>query len=298
MKNKRYWWFGLLAGIAAVILLVSGVLWLRNRLSGPREAPEAEQILVAQAGVPFQVLIPAYLPAGFDRKQVEIQTEQTGPSGEPMVSLTYTTRAGIKLTLNEWIPLNLETTGGAGTVSESNQEGVSRCSCFCKDQNLCSITRLMVEIGSLRIMGETSHPEILSLSLVQTILRTLAPASGLVVLSSLEDVPLSSGLPPPVDATLDSSGVQEIVLVISQEGYTPVHFAVKKDIPVRLVFKQLGEVGCGNELWIEWGTEQPGHLTLTSQSDQQELEFTPQRAGEFPFHCPHYIYQGVMTVLD
>ncbi len=50
--------------------------------------------------------------------------------------------------------------------------------------------------------------------------------------------------------------------MISQEGYTPVHFAVKKDIPVRLIFKQFGEVGCGNELWIEWGAEQPGHLLL------------------------------------
>ncbi len=99
-----------------------------------------------------------------------------------MVSLIYTTRSGIKLTLSEWIPLDQNRPVEPDTVSESEAEGVKPCNCFCTDQNLCSITRLMVEIGSLRIMGETSHPEILSLSLVQTILRTLAPASGLLVL--------------------------------------------------------------------------------------------------------------------
>ncbi len=109
VNHKHYWQIGLLAGVGvALALTVICLFILKDRLSGPREAPEGENVLTAQTGVPFQVLIPAYLPAGFNRSQVEIRTDQTGPLGEAMVSLTYTTRAGIKLTLNEWIPLDPE----------------------------------------------------------------------------------------------------------------------------------------------------------------------------------------------
>ena len=86
--HKHYWQIGLLAGVGlALALTVICLFILKNRLSGPREAPEAENVLIAQTGVPFQVLIPAYLPAGFNRSQVEIRTDQTGPLGEAMVSL-------------------------------------------------------------------------------------------------------------------------------------------------------------------------------------------------------------------
>ena len=184
------------------------------------------------------------------------------------------------------------------TFLETKGDRVIPCNCKCTDKNLCSIARLMVEIGNLHIMGETSNPDILSRSLLQTILGTLGPASGMLVYSSIEDVPLISDLPPAVEVPVDSSGIQEVVLVVSQEGYTPVHFSVKKDIPVRLTFKQLGDVGCGNELYIEWGAQMPGHLLLATSSDRQILDFTPRQAGDFLFHCPHYIYQGVMTVID
>jgi plastocyanin domain-containing protein len=86
--------------------------------------------------------------------------------------------------------------------------------------------------------------------------------------------------------------------VVTPQGYSPVHFSIKKDVPVRLIFRQLGEVGCGNELMIEWGRGKDATLILTSPSDKQVLEFTPGQAGEFRFNCPHLIYRGVMTVVD
>ncbi len=149
------------------------------------------------------------------------------------------------------------------------------------DKNLCSIARLMVEIGNLHIMGETSNPDILSRSLLQTILGTLGPASGMLVYSSIEDVPLISDLPPAVEVPVDSSGIQEVVLVVSQEGYTPVHFSVKKDIPVRLTFKQLGDVGCGNELYIDWGAQMPGYLALADIERSANSRLYPSSSGRF-----------------
>jgi hypothetical protein len=75
-------------GFLFIAILSPGVLWLKNIFySGPREAPEAERILAAQAGLPFQVLIPAYLPNFFNRERMEIITDQPGPNGEAMIQL-------------------------------------------------------------------------------------------------------------------------------------------------------------------------------------------------------------------
>jgi hypothetical protein len=156
----------------------------------------------------------------------------------------------------------------------------------------------MVDNGSLRITGETSDPLILSREHVQVILTTLAPAGGLLTYTAIENVPTAAGLPPAEEVPVNASGVQEVILVVSPSGYTPLHFSVKKDIPVRLVFRQLGEVGCGNELYIEWGEQRSGSLLLSGLGDSQLLEFTPGETGKFPFHCPHFIFQGVMTVRD
>jgi plastocyanin domain-containing protein len=130
------------------------------------------------------------------------------------------------------------------------------------------------------------------------ILTTLAPAGGLLSYSTLEDVPIAPSLPPAEVFATDAIGIQEVVLVIAYSGYTPIHFSVKKDAPVRVVFRQLGQVGCGNELYFTWGENQSGHLILSGPGDTQVLEFTPRETGDFLFHCPHFIYQGVMTVVD
>ena len=86
------------------------------------------------------------------------------------------------------------------------------------------------------------------------------------------------------------------MLVISRSGYTPTHFAVKAGVPVRVVFRQLGYVPGGNILLLRWGQQEEKYLTLSSLTDTQVLEFTPQEPGDFMFNCPHTWYDGVMTV--
>ena len=58
--------------------------------------------------MPFQIIIPSYLPQDFDRENVEIVADQAGPGGEPMVQLAYATKKGAKVTLQEWVPVNPE----------------------------------------------------------------------------------------------------------------------------------------------------------------------------------------------
>jgi plastocyanin domain-containing protein len=82
------------------------------------------------------------------------------------------------------------------------------------------------------------------------------------------------------------------------EGYNPAHFSVKKGLPVRLIFRQLGQVGCGDELIFTWAKGKSTDLKLASATDKQVLEFTPQETGDFQFNCPHHLYIGAMTVVD
>ena len=74
--------------------------------------------------MPFQVLIPAYLPKFFNREKVEIITDQPGPNGEKMIQLIYSTRKGDTLTLSEWLPVDQSSAKAAANVR--------RCLCVCQ----------------------------------------------------------------------------------------------------------------------------------------------------------------------
>jgi hypothetical protein len=155
-----------------------------------------------------------------------------------------------------------------------------------------------LNVGSVRVKVEYSILNLLPYHELQFVLDTLGPAANRQIYSSIRDVPLSLSFPPADEVPVGADGVQELTLVVTPQGYSPAHFAVKKDVPVRLVFRQLGEVGCGNELIFSWSAREHATLTLTSVSDERVLEFTPARSGEFGFNCPHVIYRGLMTVTD
>ncbi len=282
----------MILGIAGVILAVIFLVW-QKQSDQPREAPETEAVLQAQATLPFQILIPAYLPAGFKRDDVQIDKTISGNQGQEVVRLVYTHPIGVTLTLYEQQSnLTASTVDVNGTGSS-----VRACHCMCTG-DVSSSNALMVDDGTLHVMGETSDPALLSPLHVQTILTTLGPASGLITYTTLEKAFKNFELPPAEAAQINASGEQEIFLVVSRSSYTPVHFSVKKGIPVRLVFRQLGYVSCGNELYLPWSSTQTGHVVLSGPNDQQTFLFTPEETGDFLFHCPHYIYRGVMTVVE
>ncbi len=282
---------GLLTGLYILIpLLLAGSFWFS--LSAPKlhAAPEAERVLEAQAEMPFQILIPAYLPKLFDREKVEIIADQPGPNGEKMIQLIYSTRKGETLTLSEW----LTAAQGSGKMVSN----IRRCLCICQTAQQCNMLGMELNVGSVQVRVEFSSPNLVYYDQMQLMLDTLGPAANRQVYSAIKDVPLSFSAPPPVEIPVGPDGVQEVTLVVTPEGYSPVHFAVKKDLPVRLIFRQLGQVGCGNELIIQLETRRSAKLILASEADKKVLEFTPAEAGEFPFNCPHLIYRGLMTVTE
>lgn len=284
--RRRFLYFGMLAGAFLLLcLLVFGTVWWKNKNAQSRVAPEAEQVLTVQTGLPFQALIPAYLPAHFDREKVEIQLDQTGPGGEPMLQLSYPTPKGNTLVLQEWLPKADETEGDA-----------LLCHCACASTGQCNPAEVGIEVGRLRVAVKLSATNLLTYEQLRFVLDTLGPAANQQVFSRMAEVPVTFNLPPAVEIPVNAQGIQEVTLVVTPENYTPQHFAVKKDMPVRLIFRQLGQVGCGNELLFQWGKDKNARLLLASPADKKILEFTPEQAGDFRFNCPHLIYRGVMTV--
>jgi hypothetical protein len=160
------------------------------------------------------------------------------------------------------------------------------------------MSEVEVSVAGLHVNVKLSVANLVSMQELQFILNTLGPAANQQVYSSLDDVPITYSLPPAVEVLINAYGVQELTLVVTPQGYSPAHFAVKVGVPVRLIFRQLGEVGCGNELLFQWGAGQSAELKLASPSDTQTLEFTPAETGDFRFNCPHLIYVGGMTVQE
>ena len=235
--------------------------------------------------------MPAYLPKRFDRSAVEIHVDGTGPRGEPLAKLIYTDRYKNQLILTEWVPAGqtAETAAASGgsVSSSSNTRWISATN-----------TRVVIQKEYLTIQIDLSSPQTLIPEQFKTVIDTLSIPTGMKIYTSAKQIPMEKFLPPAVEILPGQDGVQEVVLVVSLEGYTPTHFSVKKGVPVRLTFKQLGDVGCGNELFLNWGSGTPNqaHLILASASDTKTVEFTPNQSGIFQFNCSHLYYVGAITV--
>jgi hypothetical protein len=290
------------AGGAAVVLALAlgGWLWARSHAASYRQAPEAARVLAAQAGLPFQILIPAYLPRGFDRAALQLDQRPAGPGGQPLVQLTYRSRNGTPLFIREWLPALPHQEAGTGNGEEVlngakpvyTKWGTGWL--LCQDTGLCAI---WVDIGALRASIYTPAAAVLPGEELLAIAETLGPASNRQVFDVLAHPPaLLAAVPPPLEIPLNAEGVQEVDLIVSASGYSPAHFSVRRGIPVRLTFRQLGWVGCGNEITFPTGPGESVDLLLESPTDKKVIEFTPQVAGDFQFSCTHMTYKGILTV--
>lgn len=283
MKQVRVWFTASFLLIAFLLILV--ILFARFLPNAQQKAPEIARVLEAEANLPFQVLIPAYLPKRFDRAAVEIVLDQPGPLGEPMVMLVYTDRYNNTLTLSQWVPADRPAAGG--------EEETPSLALVNADW-----TRAVVEKGAVRVVAETSTAGVLAPKQMKLMLDTLGIARGMEIYESLKQVPLEKSLPPAVEVPANAEGVQEVMLIVNSAGYSPTHFSVRKNVPVRLIFTQYGEVGCGNELLFQAGNGERFDLLLDTPSDREVVEFTPKETGVFQFNCPHLFYIGAMSVTE
>ena len=296
LSSKRTLWLLLGGGLLAGVLVAAGVYWVStSRAQEGQEAPEAQKILDVQAGMPFQILIPAYLPKSFDRENMEIDVNQNGPGGEPMVLLTYHTRKNETLYIQEWVPVNpeMETLASSRPIETKWGQGWL----LKEGENLAAI---WADIGPLRASIYTRDMKALPVDHLLAVANNMGPASNRQVFSFILEPPEVVAVPPapPVEASMNAEGQQEIDLIITPGGYSPLRFSVKAGVPVKLGFRALGEVGCGNELNLPTADGNTASLLLDGPTDKKELVFTPAINGEYQFFCGHAMYRGLMLVHD
>lgn len=257
------------------------------------EAPEAATVLAAQSKMPFQIMIPAFLPEAFQRADVAIKLSGSGPGGEPMVELVYKTKEGASVTLQEWVPVNPD----LEILSASRPIQTKWGRAWHLKQG-DSLSAMWVDVGPTRVSVFTADLDVLSDESLLSVAETLGPASNKVVFSfKAEPTKIKAMAPPkPFKVPVNKQGVQAITLVVTPGGYSPLRFAVKKDVPVKLTFRQLGEVGCGNEIIYPSDPTSPVSLQLESAGDQKVLDYTPKVLGTFEFKCSHLMYRGLVTV--
>lgn len=297
VKTRRRRRIILIAGVLGVLIIAALVFGLSSRRPAPVDAPEAEKVLEIQKDLHFGVLIPAYLPGGFDRENVGIKVNNNGPAGEPKVDLTYRNRNNSYVYIQEWLAVNpdMETLNGSRPIQ--TKWGKSWLLTQGK-----SLVALWVDVGPLRISLSTNNPEEVSREQLIMAGESLGLASYLQVYSFYNELPVIQDVPPPLpfEVPLNADGVQELNLTITPGGYSPIRFAVKKGVPVKLNFRALGEVGCGSTLIFPSDPESENLAALTVSPEQpvQTIEFTPKIAGEFGFRCSTNCYRGIMTVRE
>ncbi len=297
VTKRRMWLWWLITPAALIAVIVGVALWKWAATPpAPTEPPEATRILSAQESTKnFGILIPAYLPKAFNRAGVEIAVSQGGPAGEPQVDLAYRTSRGASLFIRQWVPANpeLETLSGSRPIQTKWGKG------WLLTQGK-SLIAVWVDVGPLRVSLSTHNIDVLSREQLVMAANTLGLASDLQVYSFATELPVIKDVtpPPPFEVPVNSQGVQEFNLTITPGGYSPMRIAVKKDIPVRLVFRAIGQVGCGNALTFPSDPANPVTLELKSETDVQVLEFSPQSPGDFRFFCPHNTFRGILTVRE
>lgn len=94
---------------------------------------------------------------------------------------------------------------------------------------------------------------------------------------------------PPAPAKADA--VQEVTITVAG-GYEPSQVQLKKGVPARLRFLRKETSGCSAELLIpDFGVKQA--LVALSET---VVEFTPDKAGTFPFTCGMRMLKGQLVV--
>jgi len=94
-----------------------------------------------------------------------------------------------------------------------------------------------------------------------------------------------------VAAAVNEGGVQEIDITV-KSGYSPDVIAVKRGAPVRLNFFRDETSSCSEQVILgDFGIARDLPAFKTTS-----VEFTPDKAGEFPFTCGMNMLHGKLVV--
>lgn len=91
--------------------------------------------------------------------------------------------------------------------------------------------------------------------------------------------------------TAAKSGVQELTVIV-KGGYAPDRIEVEQGRPVRLNFRREESNACTEQvIFGDFGLSK-----MLPQGETVPIEFTPQKIGEFTFHCGMNMVRGKLIV--
>jgi hypothetical protein len=291
-KNNKRKLFSFFIGLVVIMV---GLLVLKTVYSNPvnTDSLEVSRVLKAQESIHnFGILIPAFLPDGFDRTGVEVKASENAPFAVPAVDIVYANQNGKTIFIREWIPANysrenimamdtISTRWGVGKILNNSSEGT---------------IMLWTDIGPLRV-NIVSRDGAATIEQVLNIVNSLELASERQVNSFVSALPDSQQIAPPgpVEIVNNGKGIQEVNLTITPGGYSPMRFLVKRGMPVRINFRAQGIIYCGNTL-IPDSSGSLKTIKITKDQPIPVLDFTPISAGDTSFNCINNCYRGFMTV--
>jgi plastocyanin domain-containing protein len=91
--------------------------------------------------------------------------------------------------------------------------------------------------------------------------------------------------------TAGSGGVQEVNIVV-RGGYSPDRIELQQGRPVRLKFLRQESNPCTEQIVLP----DFGVVSELPQDQSTAIEFTPDKSGEFPFHCAMNMVRGKLIV--
>jgi plastocyanin domain-containing protein len=92
-------------------------------------------------------------------------------------------------------------------------------------------------------------------------------------------------------ARVRGAGIPEIEIVV-RGGYSPDRIEVRQGQPVRLTFLRQESNPCTEEvIFGDFGVAR-----RLPEGERVIVEFTPDRVGEFPFHCSMNMVRGMLVV--
>lgn len=92
-------------------------------------------------------------------------------------------------------------------------------------------------------------------------------------------------------AAVGAGGAQEVAITV-KGGYTPDIIVVKAGQPVRFAFTRQESATCSEEVIFS----DFGKSALLPEGETVTLEFTPEKAGEYDFHCQMNMLRGKLIV--
>ena len=92
-------------------------------------------------------------------------------------------------------------------------------------------------------------------------------------------------------AQASGAGLQEVTVRV-KGGYSPNLIEVKQGRPVRLTFVRQEESSCTEQVILS----EFGIVRDLPVGKPVPIDFTPERTGDFPFHCGMNMVRGTLVV--